>query len=451
MATLGALEPFNPATVEWETYKYVLTSFLDANGIAAPEDGASDRRKAVLLAYIGSKTVQLLRSLTVPEEPRTKTYDQLLELLDNHYRPQQTQYAARHVFHARKQRQGEKIADYVADLRQLVAKCDYAHEYIDTVLIEQLTEGLFADYHRKKLIERLDFLKADQRRFANAFEFAQRLEAIDIDVRKTTALETIPAGSVNATRSSPLHGGGSRPVQPIDHGSFCSTAASTQSDADAPVRRLRVACFRCGLTNHLANECRSINLTCSACRQKGHLARVCQTVPPTTASDSRAVPAPSAQVSQPKAATTPKNSVQYVEPQESFDYVSSIYDSRLTSEQDYEIESLNGYDSCYYTTSRPTQLLDVHASLVDSTVVAAPATVAPPTRSNDAQPSKYASRQSRSRLVATSASQARERTRSMSRTVQQRLTRMRFIHQHTDSRRQASNGAAAYAAYQRVS
>jgi hypothetical protein len=62
---IGPLEPFNPATLEWEVYEEKFLNFLAANGITAPAEGGADRRKAVLLAYIGDNSLTLLRSLCV--------------------------------------------------------------------------------------------------------------------------------------------------------------------------------------------------------------------------------------------------------------------------------------------------------------------------------------------------------------------------------------------------
>jgi hypothetical protein len=171
---IGTIEPFNASTTEWDTYERIFTNFLKVNKIDEPADeAAEDRRKAMLFAVIGSKTVQLLTSLCVPADPDSKTFAELLKLLKDHFKPKTTVFAARHVFHARKQKDSENIAEYTADLRRLVAKCDYSNTNIESQLIEQLTEGVLNDTIRKKLIEKLDNLPVVERTFANVRSYRE--------------------------------------------------------------------------------------------------------------------------------------------------------------------------------------------------------------------------------------------------------------------------------------
>lgn len=89
-ASFEALEPLSSTTTEWTNYECVFTAFFLANNINAPQQNALDRRKAVLLAYIGRKTVHLLKCLCVRGKIENQTYDELLTVLRNHYRLQIT-------------------------------------------------------------------------------------------------------------------------------------------------------------------------------------------------------------------------------------------------------------------------------------------------------------------------------------------------------------------------
>ena len=115
MALIGNITEYDASTTDWETYQSIFENFLVANAIDAPVAPAgagpipADRRKAVLLACIGHKTVNLLGSLCVPDTTVTKTFEQLLELLNSHFKPKKTRYAARHSFHSRKQREAENM------------------------------------------------------------------------------------------------------------------------------------------------------------------------------------------------------------------------------------------------------------------------------------------------------------------------------------------------------
>ena len=71
------------------------------------------------IAMICTLNVPLLRSLLTPELPQSLKYDELVDLLKQHYEPKPLVIAERFHFHRRNQRDGESIADYMAELRRL--------------------------------------------------------------------------------------------------------------------------------------------------------------------------------------------------------------------------------------------------------------------------------------------------------------------------------------------
>jgi len=82
----------------------------------------ADRKKvAVLLTVIGTKAyTQLLRNIMAPEKPVTKEYDVIVEALQAHLDPKPIIIAERFKFHRRNQRDGESVAQYIAELRKIV-------------------------------------------------------------------------------------------------------------------------------------------------------------------------------------------------------------------------------------------------------------------------------------------------------------------------------------------
>lgn len=70
----------------------------------------------MFLSVMGPATYGLLRSLTAPDEPGTKTYEQTVEVLQVHFSPKSIVIAEGFRFHKRNQREGETIAQYIADL-----------------------------------------------------------------------------------------------------------------------------------------------------------------------------------------------------------------------------------------------------------------------------------------------------------------------------------------------
>ena len=81
MASLvGSTLPFNSQEQSWEEYCGVLQHFFDANKIEEPE-----RKRAILLSSVGSQTYSLIRNLLSPAKPGDKSYDDLVNLLKEHF------------------------------------------------------------------------------------------------------------------------------------------------------------------------------------------------------------------------------------------------------------------------------------------------------------------------------------------------------------------------------
>ena len=112
--TLGTMDPFDPDIDSWPAYSERLEQFFVANNIA---DG---KKVAVLLTVIGTKACTLLRNIMAPEKPASKEYDALIEPI---WTP--NIIAERFKFHQRNQREGESIAQYIAELRKLSTHCEF--------------------------------------------------------------------------------------------------------------------------------------------------------------------------------------------------------------------------------------------------------------------------------------------------------------------------------------
>ncbi|KAH8033521.1 hypothetical protein HPB51_013505 [Rhipicephalus microplus] len=78
---IGHMEPFDDSSSDWTSYSKRLTSFLHFNKV--PE---ADKVHA-FLSLIGAKTYALLKSLTAPDLPSSKSYDTLRHFLGDHLAP----------------------------------------------------------------------------------------------------------------------------------------------------------------------------------------------------------------------------------------------------------------------------------------------------------------------------------------------------------------------------
>ena len=231
----GHIREFELGTESISAYLERVQLYFVAN------DVANEKKVAVLLSVIGSKTYVLLRSLLHPEAPKEKTFDQLAKTLKEHLEPKPQTIVERFHFHRRNQELSESVLDYIAELRRLSATCDFGG-YLNEVLRDRFVCGLSNEATQKRLLteQNLDLAKALG--VAQAMEAAQKnaLQFKDLSVGR---VKLDPKGS---------------------------------QVAEKQVTPCRNACYRCGKNNHVANKCKFIDATCHCCGKTGHIASVCR-------------------------------------------------------------------------------------------------------------------------------------------------------------------------------
>ena len=144
-ALTGSLQLYDPAS-DWKLYEISFTNFSAANRITAPANAQDiDRRQAALLATIGMRALDIIRSLCAQDEPNSKSYDKIIELLRRHFTKAPTKSLARQKLAAVKQHKDEFIDEFVARLRHIAIDCQYGGAMLTEVLQVQFINGIRAE------------------------------------------------------------------------------------------------------------------------------------------------------------------------------------------------------------------------------------------------------------------------------------------------------------------
>ena len=114
---LGANGEFDPSTETFTVYSERLDQFFVANNIGSYPASASEeviaaaekKKVAVMISVIGKKTYGVLRDLCSPVNPRDKTFEQLSELLQQHFKPKRLEVAESYRFHRCFQEENESV------------------------------------------------------------------------------------------------------------------------------------------------------------------------------------------------------------------------------------------------------------------------------------------------------------------------------------------------------
>jgi len=136
VALVGAPEPFNLLSNDWELYIQRFEHFLLANKI----DG-NDKKCHLLLALMGASTFKLLASLIAPKLPGQLKFTEICEKLKRHFSPKPMKIAEHYHFYNRRQHLEESAAKYLAALRKMASTCEFG-TFLEEALCDRLVCGL---------------------------------------------------------------------------------------------------------------------------------------------------------------------------------------------------------------------------------------------------------------------------------------------------------------------
>ena len=211
MATHVSLGAFDCGVEEWTAYCERLEQYFLANDV---EDAGKQR--AILLSVCGAATYRLIRNLVAPDKPTDKSFAAIVKLVQDHYTPPPSVIVQRFKFHSRSQKDGESIAEFVANY-------DGSLSTARDVRVQ------------RHLLAETDLA------FKKAFELSQAAEVAEQNAKDL-------------------------------HKSHATTVHTMPRQSSKPDVR---NCYRCG-GKHAAATCRFKDTECHYCHKQGHLAKVCR-------------------------------------------------------------------------------------------------------------------------------------------------------------------------------
>ncbi|NSM56887.1 hypothetical protein HET73_05905 [Wolbachia endosymbiont of Atemnus politus] len=169
------------------------------------------------------------------------TFDQIIQILIDHFDPIPNIIYERFILHKIKQDMNENIKDFVVRLKRQAAKCCYGAQ-----LNEQLRDLFVVGLNNDQLIRRL--LSEKDLKFESAIDIAQMFES--------TAKETLNIKNKAVDKIKTFKNPN------IEKAKFNK-------------------CRHCGKSNHISEKCFFREGTCKLCHEKGHISTVCRYKKPT--------------------------------------------------------------------------------------------------------------------------------------------------------------------------
>ncbi|XP_065082215.1 uncharacterized protein LOC135704655 [Ochlerotatus camptorhynchus] len=151
-----------------------LETALSIYGVADVE-----MRRNLLLHHMGPESYDVICDKLAPASPRTKTFQEIVQLLEAYYNPQRLEISENYRFNCR--RQGDKDAvsaeetvdEYLVALRRIAITCNF-DQYLEKALRNQLVFGIKRNDIRSRLLEKRNLTLQDARDIAVGMELSRK-------------------------------------------------------------------------------------------------------------------------------------------------------------------------------------------------------------------------------------------------------------------------------------
>lgn len=227
-----------------------------------------------LLHYMGANTYEILCDKLAPEEPKTKTYKEVVDLLQDFYSPTPLEVAEIFRFQSRKQKDGETVQEFCHALHKLSINCKFG-TYLKSAIRNQLVFGMQSKRTQARLLETKDLTLEKVLEIAGSMELTEKdVKQLHGEASTVLAINTRKKKEVSASRvkksANKAYGSGD-----VQNGSRNTGNKNYINGSYSNNFNATISCYRCGGT-HLATKCSlNKNIVCGACGTKGHLQKVC--------------------------------------------------------------------------------------------------------------------------------------------------------------------------------
>ncbi|RXN38340.1 Retrovirus-related Pol poly from transposon [Labeo rohita] len=240
---------FIEANESFTDYEERFAQFVEANGIE------KSKQRAVFLSVVGAKTFSLLTDLLAPKRQSETPLTDILKALRDIYVPKKNVLSERYSFRARKQLNGESLAEYVAALKGLASTCEFGAS-LEEQLRDQLVYGICSKDLRARL---LSAAYSEQLTWSKVLDTVNNFECT---VSSLKAFQHAPMRTDSVIYAKP---------EREPPGAEERTPGKGRRDKSE-----LTPCYRCLVKGHAASNCKYKDFQCRACDKKGHLERACR-------------------------------------------------------------------------------------------------------------------------------------------------------------------------------
>ncbi|XP_072165927.1 uncharacterized protein [Diadema setosum] len=237
----------NPAD-NWKSWKQQFSIYKIASGLG---NKGKNVQVNTLLHVAGPEALRIYNTFDYAEDEDREDVDLLIKKFDGHFLPQKNITYERHIFHTRIQQPRETFDDFLTDLKQKAATCEFGN-LNDSLVKDRIIIGIRDASLRTKLLEKSDLTLQQT-----------------IDACRTAEVTNAQTANLNASAST---------VQEV-HAVKKSHRGKNSKPGKKPPQQQQTSrtfsCRKCG-NKHGPRSCPAYGKTCSYCKGPNHFATVCR-------------------------------------------------------------------------------------------------------------------------------------------------------------------------------
>lgn len=244
--------PYVPGT-PWPYWKKMFLTFLEIRGVKDDKI-----RKLVLISELGVAGNAALEGLLHAEDPNTKTFDQLLEILETHYTPKVLVIAERYKMLQIDQKEGQSLAEYYSELSLAARHCKFntITNVEDCMVRMAFVKGIRNKNTRMKILEKEeDGTSGSLLTLAQAFEVAQA-QSTSLSGNHKLTIGAVEKMNRPPNQQQRPHNG--PPRNEMKSGYDRNKGKQPQNRFSGQHKQhqsARYPCTHCGKTNHRSENC----------------------------------------------------------------------------------------------------------------------------------------------------------------------------------------------------
>ena len=265
-STHVAAQPYRPPflqspgrpPVPWLRWLAMFEDWLLAIGFPDTE-AAAPRKAAILRASLGTEGFRIYTSLAT--DPR-EAYAAAVARLEGHFGQPASTIFNRAQFSRRQQRAGESVMQYIAALREMALKCEFAADQLDERVRDQFVAWACCDRIRERLLQ-----EPANRKLDDLVTLALTIE------RSMSEAPALSSGNIHSSASvGHVASRRNRPHSPSSPScANCGRAGHAARAADCPARSQ--TCHSCGKPGHFSTKCRGSATTGQADNRRRNKSR----------------------------------------------------------------------------------------------------------------------------------------------------------------------------------